>query len=427
MRKVKRIGAYTVYFCLMFLFIYDCYFKHFTFTTNNIIAFIGMLILPFYLVNNHTIQRDTLTCLSLFVGLIIYSLVVQMINGTSDRSFLTNELVRNIMLPFFSSFLLAFCGRKLINNFREICRLMVIESVVQCLIILAAFFNSSLKTLLINMQTISQRELNSLNAGIRSVGLGTRFDFGAFTMSMIMILTCYLYITAENTREKNIYTIVLFLQTISGLFLARSIIIGVVVSIVFILASNKNFIEKVGIGFKTISLVLILVALVISVFPNILVKYSKSFSWMFQYVLKDSGYTGSDSLKAISEEMYFWPGSMKTCLFGDGVFQSSEGIPYMNTDPLYMRYILFFGIIGLLLFIAFYASVVNKMKGMKNRVCINSMLNNSFSLMTTMLFLTAMIVYAKLNYHFFKIFFFFIWFLELNVFKNKGEYRVSNN
>ena len=359
--KDKNILPYITYMILLFLFVYDCYFLHFTFTSNMILALLGIVVYVVHFAKHAVIKKKSMGCILLLILMLGWAIVVQAINGTYDMTFIKNELLRNIVFPFFSAFLIAECGKRIVHSFNELCKQLVNISIIQCIIILIAFFNSNFRNFIISIQTISARELNSLDAGIRSVGLGTRFDFGAFTMSILMVICCYLCLISEK-KERKKYIMFLVMQMIAGMFLARSIIIGVCTVGIFIVISNDSVVKKFGLGIKVIGIIFIVIIVALTIFPNIVAKYSDSIAWMFQYVIRDSSYGGTDTLKVLSEEMYFIPQKLSTWLIGDGIFETAQGYAYMNTDPLIMRYLLYWGIPGIIMFLAFIISIINIMK-----------------------------------------------------------------
>ena len=101
-----------------------------------------------------------------------------------------------------------------------------------------------------SIQTIGERELNILNANIRSVGLGTRFDWGSFTMSNMMLICSYLYLTSSKSKKRFGYIAIWILQAFSGMLLARSIIIGIVISILLVILSSENSVKKLSFVLK---------------------------------------------------------------------------------------------------------------------------------------------------------------------------------
>ncbi len=413
----------VIFAIIFFFFIYDCYFKHFISTTNTYFSFIGIVLFIIYSPYLKKISKTDIYHILLFGIMLIWALIVMLYNGTRDYSFIRNELIREIFFPFFSAFFIALIGRNIIKSFYELLKLINILGSIQSILIILAFLFSEIKDWIISLQTIAERELAILDVGIRSIGLGIRFDYGAFTISVIMIFTCYLFINCENEKEKNYYIFSFFLQMIAGALLARSIIIGILFSCIYLLLIYKKWNRTLIFLFKILLLVLLLVICINLFFPELLIKYSKTLSWMFQYIFPDSSYQGGNTLNTLFTEMYFQPKEFKTWIMGDGLFQNSNGYAYMRTDALFMRYLLFWGIPGICIFIIFYkVNVLEVKKSYKNDFIKNNKFDiNTFTLLFEILFFMYMIVYIKLNYHFIKYIFLFLWFLYFN--RNKAYRR----
>ncbi|MBR1432845.1 hypothetical protein [Ruminococcus sp.] len=411
-RKTASLGKWILYITIVFFFIYDCYFLHFSLTSNLIITIFGFFIffLTAFANKEKRIHDNTLFGIILVLLMFLYALSVQVINSTSDSSFLYNELTRNIVLPFFSSYLVAFLGTKMNLSLRDLCKIMVCVSVIQCVIIMLCFFNESFKEIIMSIQTIGERELNILNANIRSVGLGTRFDWGSFTMSNMMLICSYLYLTSSKSKKRFGYIAIWILQAFSGMLLARSIIIGIVISILLVILSSENIVKKLSFVLKLLITILSSIIIILNLFPDLFIKRSDTFDWMFQYMLHSSNNSGVDTLNTLSEKMYFLPNKLSTLLYGDGLFRDERGYPYMNTDPLIMRYILYWGIPGLLLFFLYIANIVDALKKYVDIYYADEFDNKTLKLFFSLSFILICVIYFKLNYHLIKVLYLYCWY-----------------
>ena len=406
---------YLAYLFVFFFFFYDCFFSQVNYSTNSILGYVGIVIFFVFNIKTKVIKmtKRDFYCLFLFFIMIFWAIMVLFFNNSLDLTFIRNEIIRNIVFPFFSSFLVAWLGRKIIKDISDYHRIILLVSVIQCIIILCCFVLPEFKEYIISIQTISAREILSLESGIRSVGLGTRFDFGSFTMSVALFSTSYLYLTTTSSKEKNILIIIYILQVISGLFLARSISIGLIISLIFILIFDRKIIKKIRFIFFASIIVLIIVFSILIIFPEFITKYSDTFKWMFQYIPNNNTYSANspNTLKTIFEDMYFLPEHFKTWLIGDGIFSNSIGNAYKGTDPLYMRYILYWGIPGLTVFIGFLSSCVIKLRSNGMHCFVDIKDEKVYRKYLLLMFLLCCTVYVKLNYHFFKILFLIGWFI----------------
>lgn len=107
--------------------------------------------------------------------------------------------------------------------------------------------------------------------------------------------------------------------------------------------------------------------------------------------------------------MYVFPDNMKTWIVGDGYFENPfykdpyyiglvTGGYYMNTDVGYLRFIFYFGLIGLILFISFFAKAA--------QVCIKRC--PDYKLLFLMLLVVNYICWFKVSTDIFLVFALFL-------------------
>jgi hypothetical protein len=396
----KNIMKFAFLLVLLFFFLYDVFFSFLPTTTNVILGALGVGFFPFLLTKD--VKRfDNFPMIFLFfLCLCVYAFFSLSINHSQDYSFIQKELVRAVVLPFFAAYFVALFFSKYSHRF--LLNLILLVSVIQCSIIILSFFNSSIKEFVVSFQQMANREESLLTYGFRSVGLGIKFDIGSFYLSITMLISCYLYLLSGS--KKNIYIAIWLIELIAGMMLARSIFLGVFFSLLFLLLFEKQFTKKM----KIIMLFLLFAAALMFLFlfsPDFYSRYSDYLNWIFQYVIESDH--KSDTMKALSERMYFLPDDLSTYVFGDGYFQTEKGHPYRGSDPFYMRHILYWGIPGLLLYVSLLIVLIQKLK----KIFLNNQECNSFFIDFLNIFLVLIFcIYLKLDYHFFKIIFLFYWF-----------------
>ena len=147
---------------------------------------------------------------------------------------------------------------------------------------------------------------------------------------------------------------------------ARTTLVGVGLALFYLLFASfrpskqtKKKVSAIWYGFAGIAVVGIpLLVYSYNNDPRMQSHLRFAFEGFFNLVEKgDFNYTSNDRLR----EMYVWPDNAKTWIIGDGYFENpletdvhytgetTEGY-YMSTDVGYVRFIFYFGVLGLLLF-----------------------------------------------------------------------------
>jgi hypothetical protein len=166
------------------------------------------------------------------------------------------------------------------------------------------------------------------------------------------------------------------IQVIAGLLTARTIIVGFGISLFYLLIAPKEYRKRkwFAIGLIASSAAIISLALIIF-FQDFIEKYMGTIQWTFRLVISimDGGKTRVGSLDILFGRMYFFPESVRTLLIGDGLIVNNDGSFYMHTDAGYMRYLLFFGMLGLISFIVFQCYLGLSMFGKHNNQLLKNM------------------------------------------------------
>lgn len=132
---------YLAYLFVFFFFFYDCFFSQVNYSTNSILGYVGIVIFFVFNIKTKVIKmtKRDFYCLFLFFIMIFWAIMVLFFNNSLDLTFIRNEIIRNIVFPFFSSFLVAWLGRKIIKDISDYHRIILLVSVIQCIIILCCF------------------------------------------------------------------------------------------------------------------------------------------------------------------------------------------------------------------------------------------------------------------------------------------------
>lgn len=201
-------------------------------------------------------------------------------------------------------------------------------------------------------------------SGDRLYGIGAALDVAGSRFSVALIICAYL-LSKKNSFAKTLtYTISFIIIGIIGNMISRTTTVGLILGIVYILISS---IIKKGNSHNTIMAFTIVLLIVI---PSTIIPYKTNinfhgyinfaFEGFFNIAEKGRWETHSNE---ILRNMYRFPDTFKTWMIGDGYFDNPTGDPYysgymwkgfyMGTDVGYLRFIFYFGLLGLATFSAF--------------------------------------------------------------------------
>lgn len=410
----KRKIQYNLFYILLFFSIYNTKFHGLPISTANVIAIMGIVAFLLYVLNNKiVIYKNMLSAIVLFGLLIIWNFITIILNSTYQITFLIYEIGVGIIVPFFGTFLVSFCGREYTKGYRNAIQniLRVVE--IQSVITITSFFFGKIQTIIYSVQDLPDKVKNSLEGGIRAYGLGSGFDLGSFVISYSLLITVYLYLTCSK-KERNKYIIAYLIQAFAGLLMARSAAVGIVLSLVFLVYTSKGAKRTIFFVIKVTAIVMAVCWEVMTFLPELLNKYRSTIIWLTEFLMMDriaaTGKT-TNTLTVLFHEMYFVPEHFKTWIIGDGLFTTVTGNPYMNTDPFYMRALLFFGLPGVVIFLLFVFSIVSRLIIKKN---IKGKDNNEYEIklfndLLTFILLLNLIIYIKLDSHCFWLLFYLMW------------------
>lgn len=218
--------------------------------------------------------------------------------------------------------------------------------------------------------------ISTLEKGKRLYGIGAALDVGGLRFSAALCAIAYITNRIAITTQKKFIGIYFTCFVIIGLvgnMIARTTTIGVVLSILYWLsalcrrspeaASENSYLWRWLIGSVVVAL-LIIVPLY-NTNPEFRVNTRFAFEGFFSLIEKGRWEVHSNN---ILMNMYVFPDNLKTWIIGDGYIENPVDIDcyytgkviggfYMGTDVGYLRFIFYFGIFGLLAFIAFFIAI----------------------------------------------------------------------
>lgn len=207
----------------------------------------------------------------------------------------------------------------------------------------------------------------------RLYGLGAALDTAGIRFSAVLIMLGYCMMSKQKQQNNfitTLYSISYIYIAIVGNFMARTTTVGIVLSLGYIIYASgiwKLQLNRENSQTSKVFFIIILIGTFISIF---LYNTNKEFAHDIRF-----GFEGFFSLVETGEwnvasnnklkTMYVFPENIHTWIIGDGYFNNpnftdpyyvghtTKGGYYMGTDVGYLRFIYYFGLIGLLAFSAF--------------------------------------------------------------------------
>lgn len=380
-----------------------------------ILAGIGLLVIiaSFVARKDNDINKDILDIILLsgLVSLIGFISVVY--NDTSDFSYATYFIS---MLVWLSAAYLVLQIIKKLHNYLSVVLIsnyLIGVCVVQCISALLIDFFLPIK-FFVNSYVGRFGGMGSAEYmdGIdRLYGIGAALDIAGTRFAAILIILSVLIYEFSWKKSNMVYVYILAFLLISviGNMISRTTTVGIIFSIFYWLCvSIKSMsLKDYKFWFRLISVLLIISPLVLYIYNNELFyeKFRFGFEGFFS-LIEDGVWDVSSNNKL--ETMYRFPDSLKTWIIGDGYFNNPsndlnylghlwKGF-YMGTDVGYLRFIYYFGIVGLIFFTVFFIRVC--------QACVNK--QTSYKLLFIMLLFCNLVIWLKVSTDLFVVFALFL-------------------
>ncbi|MBO4656243.1 MAG: hypothetical protein J5639_00550 [Bacteroidales bacterium] len=311
----------------------------------------------------------------------LWALVSTTVNNTYDNAFVTYFV--SVWVWLGGAYAVVWLIRAVHKDISVelIGRYMVCVCVIQCILAYIMTLSPSIKSFIDSLMGESESFMGIAEG--RIYGLGAALDPSGLRFSAVLVILAYLI---PNTDFKNdtlvgfLYIISFFIISVIGNMIARATTIGLAISVLywlFLVFSGKT-IPNPGAMWGISALVLIigigLSFLLYHTSPAFHDNLRFGFEGFFSIFEKGRWETHSTD---ILKTMIVWPETVKTWIIGDGYFTNPDFFPnifgqtsesyYMRTDIGYLRYIFYFGVIGLLGMITVFTHItVTCCKAFKN-------------------------------------------------------------
>lgn len=388
------------------------------FNTKNLLAAVGIIFVIIELVRtkDFSIPRQLLILLLISSMVSIMSLISITYNQTPDDTYVT--YIRSAVIWLSGAFAVGYIIRAVHGRIDVpiMVHYLIGVCLFQCVSALLINFIPSVREF---VDHYIQQGQNLLIKMGRLYGIGASLDVAGSRFAAVLVAIAFLIASSPKRVSigmSTFYFLSFIVITIVGNMIARTTIIGTVIGIIWIILASfilpKNH-QRDNVAIKGIIIIAILVGLtgfsvvLYNTNPDVKDLFRFAFEGFFNWV--ESGDWQTDSTNKL-QSMVVWPEELRTWLIGDGYFANSRYDPnylgdatdqgfYMGTDIGYLRFIFYFGILGLVWMIAVIAYSAF--------VCADCF--KSYSWLFVMALLVGLIVWGKVSTD---IFLFFCLFLS---------------
>lgn len=371
----KYIIWFTVGLVVISLFYFPVTFAAFPVSnTKNLMAALGLAVIVMEMLLKQQLCLDKeIFVTGLFAGAVsVMGLFSVAYNETPDYAYAT--YLGSFFLWMFSAYFVVYVIRKIHGyaSVRLVCDYLILMCVLQCVSVLLIDTYPGVKGW-VNATFTEFSEIDSIN---RMYGIGPALDVAGSRFAVVSLLIAHILTldkVVKNAKVMYMYIFALLFIQIVGSMVGRTTSVGGGMALLYLLWFNRAILfssnhRKFLIGF----ILVVVAAIYLSVYyynnnlffrENIRFAFEGFFNWWEHGEWKT---TSTDRWQT----MLIWPDNLKTWLMGDGYFVGpSESDPYYVgpfnpgfykwTDVGYLRFIFYFGIIGLILFIMYFFKVVS--------------------------------------------------------------------
>ena len=354
-------------------FYFPVYFKFLPgYNTKTILAAVGLLIVGLQLIGRRESRiPSNIFKISIFAALVsLAGLVSMTYNGTSDSTYARYIISMWVWLSAAYVACVTIQGVHGRINFKLLSNYLIFVCLVQCIISQVIDASPSFKTFVDSYIDQGQDMLAEMN---RLYGIGACLDVAGSRFAVALILIAHLLISDEDLSQQSMWLYVssYILIAVLGSIVARTTYVGAVVGVMYMILaakpSNWNVSKRgVDIFWTICGLVVIAVPIFVYLY-NVNPQMHKMLRFAFEgfFNLVETGEWSIASNEKL-KTMYVFPEITKTWIIGDGYFNNPmdnndpyflgevTGGYYMGTDVGYLRFIFYFGLIGLSLFLLFF-------------------------------------------------------------------------
>lgn len=397
--------------------------------TKMLIAACGLLVFMIKLAQKKIFLEKNYIVLSLSALVVSLCGVLSMwYNDTADTAYATYIVSMWVWLggAYFVVNLIKFVHGK--DSVLLLCNYLIAICVLQCVLALAIDMNPAVKTFVDSIYPggayYAEHE--------RLYGIGAALDVAGSRFSAALIMITCIGLTYGNKLRKTwlaLYVLSFLIIAVLGNMVARTTTIGVILSLLYLLfvtsrrgGADESISKKILWKWLIVIMLLVVPVIVHYYKSNPIINDNIRFAFEGFFSLVEEGKWEVHSNDML-QNMYVFPDNVKTWIIGDGYFDNPKLTDpyytgdmrtafYMGTDVGYLRFIFYFGVLGLVAFMSFFCKTA--------RLCMKRLME--FKHMFILLLLLNFIIWFKVATDIFVV---FALFLCLTASKNEEEQQLE--
>lgn len=397
--------------------------------TKMLIAACGLLVFMIKLAQKKIFLEKNYIILSLTALVVSLCGVLSMwYNDTADTAYATYIVSMWVWLggAYFVVELIKFIHGR--NSVWLLCNYLIVVCLFQCVIALATDMNPTVKAFVDSIYPAGTYYAEHE----RLYGIGAALDVAGSRFSAVLIMIIGIGVTYGKKLGKKwlaFYMLSFFVIAVIGNMISRTATVGVLLSLGYLvfenLKSNENHDTKSKIRIWKWMLPVLIVGIVVTTYfyrHNPMINQNIRFAFEGFFSLVEEGKWEVHSNDML-QNMYVFPDNVKTWIIGDGYFDNPRLTDpyytgdmrtafYMGTDVGYLRFIFYFGVLGLVAFMSFFCKTA--------RLCMKRLME--FKHMFILLLLLNFIIWFKVATDIFVV---FALFLCLTASKNEEEQLIE--
>lgn len=385
--------------------------------TKMVLAGISLMILGFNLASHKTGQIDKgffwLTIAALCISLASYISIV--INNTPDHSFTGYVISMWVWLGGAYTVIGTIRSVHGKASVPIVCNYVIAVCVMQCIL---AYIMSIYSPMFLAIDSIiGGEEFMSVTEG-RLSGIGAALDVAGLRFSAVLVMIAYLVANIRKVgMEKYFicYVVAFLIIGVIGNMIARTTTMGIGLAFAYWLYAGKSANLKALNKQVTASIAIVAIAIIGMIYLyNVDYAFHKNIRFGFEgfFSLFEQGEWKVSSNDILLNHMITFPETFRTWIIGDGYCYNPlvevGGDPYytgpvyhgfyMGTDIGYLRFLFYFGLIGLTAFVAFFIVC--------SKVCMNRLPN--YKMLFFLFLLINLIGWIKVSTDIFLVFALFL-------------------
>lgn len=334
--------------------------------TKNLLAAVGLVCVLFFLVRKQefSFPRDLVVLLLLSSFVSIISLFSITYNQTPDTSYV--EYIRSAVIWLSGAF--AICMFIYLTHKRVDVPLLVnyllAVCIFQCVMAMLIRYIPAVQIFVDSYVNQGQGLLKEMD---RLYGVGASLDVGGSRFAAVLVAIAFMM---EESKEKNgnmpkiVLVLAFCIITVIGNMIARTTIVGTIIGLAYVVLMEmrrmgwKNPDDFHSSWLAWIAILVILIPTGVTLYntsPDFHDQMRFGFEGFFSLFEKGEWEVRSNTTL---EKMVVWPEELRTWIIGDGYFENQRNDRnyigdattagyYMGTDIGYLRFLFYFGVIGL--------------------------------------------------------------------------------